>query len=328
MRLTPAMELKYWPLGYDEQAGIAAAPDGGAWTTSAVGNGLFRVAADEILDAFSEPKYTSPAPITAGPDGAMWFGDGGSTIRRITSTGAVQNFHAGGEDLAIVSITTGPDGNLWYTKFKPGVAVGGIRSRGGEIVRMSPSGSPTVFKPAVTKDLLPTQIIPGPDGALWFSTVGGLGRITTDGRITEMNLPGGRVADSLAFGRDGAIWFTDARLNRISRIKVAEARALARSVAPKIASKTLRVKKRKVRVKIACPADAGKCTGKVLVRRKKAKLAKGRYSVPGGKTKAAKAKLRAKGKALVKRSSSVKVVVELRPADGGAEVRRKAKLKG
>ena len=49
-------------------------------------------------------------------------------------------------------------------------------------------------------------ITSGPDGAVWFTESGGVGRITTSGTITEYPLPGPVSCSSLAAGPDGALW--------------------------------------------------------------------------------------------------------------------------
>jgi virginiamycin B lyase len=59
-------------------------------------------------------------------------------------------------------------------------------------------------------------IVAGPDGALWFAShdrnKNTIGRITTDGAVTEFPIPvsvGARAAvfTNLAVGSDGALWF-------------------------------------------------------------------------------------------------------------------------
>lgn len=59
-----------------------------------------------------------------------------------------------------------------------------------------------------------SAIAPGPDGALWFVRNDGIGRITTDGDVTEFYVPNGTVA-GIAAGPDGNIWFTEPVENRI-----------------------------------------------------------------------------------------------------------------
>lgn len=64
----------------------------------------------------------------------------------------------------------------------------------------------------------PADIAAGPDGALWFTesgVPGGIGRMSTDGTITEYpagqapGLTAGSEPVSIAAGPDGALWFTE-----------------------------------------------------------------------------------------------------------------------
>src|SRR5215813_7846050 len=67
----------------------------------------------------------------------------------------------------------------------------------------------------------PTDIIKGPDGAMWFTeaTANKIGRITTDGVITEFPIPtGGSEPFSITAGPDGALWFTAMLSGNITRI--------------------------------------------------------------------------------------------------------------
>ena len=68
---------------------------------------------------------------------------------------------------------------------------------------------------------LPTDIVSGPDGALWFTETRGdkIGRITTKGQITEYPIPTpDAFAADIAVGPDGALWFTESDGNKIGRI--------------------------------------------------------------------------------------------------------------
>ena len=77
--------------------------------------------------------------------------------------------------------------------------------------------------PLPTPDALPGGLIVGPDGALWFHQSGAnaIGRLTTDGRLSEFPIP---TPDSsiprqgfLGLGPDGAIWFTETRANKLGK---------------------------------------------------------------------------------------------------------------
>jgi hypothetical protein len=63
-----------------------------------------------------------------------------------------------------------------------------------------------------TPDSLPTGIVAGADGALWFTErdTGRIGRITTDGRITEFSAGlHGTEPSAITLGADGNVWFTE-----------------------------------------------------------------------------------------------------------------------
>lgn len=124
------------------------------------------------------------------------------------------------------AITWGPDGALWFT-----------RSDTNSIDRMSTSGQLTEY-PLPNVASVPEGITVGPDGALWFTergdpscpitpcppmqgteAVGRIGRITTQGQITEYPTPPdfhhvpGASSDAeptgIVTGPDGNLWFTE-----------------------------------------------------------------------------------------------------------------------
>jgi virginiamycin B lyase len=70
--------------------------------------------------------------------------------------------------------------------------------------------------------IAPQGITLGPDGALWFTHywqgVGGVGRITTAGAITDYSVPM-KDGSQIVAGPDGALWFTET--DRIGRITTA-----------------------------------------------------------------------------------------------------------
>jgi len=326
-RLKPDLNVSYSNLGYGRAISIAADPAGGAWMAYRDGEGISHFDPSGTEHYFEEPRYSEPSPITVGGDGAAWFGDGSSTIKRLTASGDLRNYHASG-DGEIVSMTTGPDGAVWYAKFNPGSGIFGVRSTGGVIGRMSAAGSPQTFEPPVA-DVLPSSLIAGPDGALWFTTRAGegIGRMTTSGSFSFAALPGGRTADSIAFGPDGALWFTDSRLNRIGRLTQAEFRRATAPRKPVILSRSLKAKrKRFVKVRIACPQGPAPCRGKIQVKLGRKVIAKGSYHMPVGRRSAGAARFNGRGRALLRKRRSLPVKVVLRPSNTGA-VTRKLRLK-
>ncbi|HZO06443.1 MAG TPA: hypothetical protein VFB52_08650 [Solirubrobacterales bacterium] len=161
------------------------------------------VAAPGDVTTYPLAPGADPRGIVSGPGGALWFTQGGAGgLGRITTAGEIAGFPAAptGSALQLGPIAVGPDGNLWY---------GGL----GGLGRMTPAGVAESFP---FSDF-PKQLAAGPDGALWFSGVenGRLGRITTAGELTYVELPnsiGPAPADQtevtgITTGPDGNVWF-------------------------------------------------------------------------------------------------------------------------
>jgi streptogramin lyase len=76
--------------------------------------------------------------------------------------------------------------------------------------------APGALAGAITEFPIPTAIsgpngiTAGPDGNLWFTEEGTIGRITPSGTITEFPIPTARsAAHGITAGPDGNLWFTD-----------------------------------------------------------------------------------------------------------------------
>jgi virginiamycin B lyase len=78
--------------------------------------------------------------------------------------------------------------------------------------------------PAITEFTVSQQgyvggVVAGPDGAVWFTNLTSIGRITTGGTSTQFTLPSASSqANQITVGPDGALWFTDSGTNKIGRI--------------------------------------------------------------------------------------------------------------
>jgi streptogramin lyase len=73
-----------------------------------------------------------------------------------------------------------------------------------------PVGQVTEFTAGLTLNSGPNRIAAGPDGNLWFTqNVGGIGRITPTGDITEFAIPSPNSGPvEIAAGPDANLWFT------------------------------------------------------------------------------------------------------------------------
>ena len=92
----------------------------------------------------------------------------------------------------------------------------------GSIGRITTSGAMSSFNLGLANFSFidPTELTPGPDGALWFpihgadqislASLNGIGRITTSGVVSTFllpTLPDNATAGALTVGSDGALWF-------------------------------------------------------------------------------------------------------------------------
>jgi virginiamycin B lyase len=109
----------------------------------------------------------------------------------------------------MADIARGRDGNLWFTE----------SASPGRIGRITPAGQITEFTAGLTANSAPTGITAGPDGAMWFTerAAGRIGRIASDGTITEFALPGGSQPVGIVSGPGEDLWYAD-RSGRIGRM--------------------------------------------------------------------------------------------------------------
>lgn len=214
--------------GFTVNAGphrIAVGPDGNTWFSEATNpGGLARITPTGTVTELrggvtpNFPANETPAGLTAGPDGNVWMVTTGNPgrILRVTPAGAVTTFTGGvtsgfSANSFPVNIVEGPDGNLWFAE-AAGQRIGRVNLAGGGPVTV------TEFASGITAGSLPQWITVGPDGALWFTeggNPGGIGRITTNGAVTEFRpgtTPGLRpnaAPAGIAAGPDGNLWFVE-----------------------------------------------------------------------------------------------------------------------
>jgi streptogramin lyase len=215
--------------------------------------GVYRLAEAQAMTEFPIPDpNTYPVGLTAGLDGNVWFtqitrvfgpcGFGpppshpqvcasttASAISRITPTGVITEFpiarSADNVQNQPVGITSDHFGNLWFTEL-PGAQIGRL-TLGGVFNHFSAS-------PGIGYGDGGEDIVPGPDGNLWFtSPEGSIGQVTPAGVISEFPEPSadcgnensntGCGFDGITSGPDGNLWFTEYWSNHIGRITPAGA---------------------------------------------------------------------------------------------------------
>lgn len=149
--------------------------------------------------------------VALGPDNNIWYTASGPTIN--TSVGKVspsgiytQYGNRTANSRSPETIITGPDGNIWYTEQYFTGSIEHFR-----FVKLNTSGQ-VLGQYNVPGGRSIQSLAIGSDGNIWFSESNIIGKITTDGVITEGITSGLNVTA----GPDGNIWFSYASITSSS----------------------------------------------------------------------------------------------------------------
>jgi virginiamycin B lyase len=186
---------------------LTLGPDGNIWYAEPYKN---NAVVGKITLAGQITEYSLPfaegGPIISGPDGNIWVaGNATMALARVHLDGTIDNYNLPaipGEN-GVRGLTSGPDGNLWMATPDPVQPV---------ILRVNTAGQVTGQFNVPTLNSGPYGMTVGSDGALWFAEdrVDQVGRITTDGSITEICIPSGNsTSGAITSGLDGDIWFSE-----------------------------------------------------------------------------------------------------------------------
>jgi streptogramin lyase/subtilisin-like proprotein convertase family protein len=184
---------------------ITAGSDGNMWFTTD-GFGLERITpgpTQTVTDFSVTSGSDNPTDIAAGADGNLWITEQGNNtspsgqILVVSTAGALLHTFTAGITHKPVLLTPAQDGNMWFSEYD---ISGGYDDK---IGRITPSGAVTEF-PGYAFDLAPA-----PDGALW-ATTGALERFSLGGTGTPWYFNGvGFDPVEIAAGPDGNMWFTE-----------------------------------------------------------------------------------------------------------------------
>jgi streptogramin lyase len=197
------------------------------WLVAGIPTGLV---GQEIVEFAIPTPNVFVGGLTVGPDGNVWFTEdtvtdcsrglcfvGAVGIAQISSTGIIKEFPINGSSQLASPVftrgmTAGPDGNLWFPEASGfPIPVGPSSAIG----RSTTGGTFTDFSSSVSTV---SGITAGPDGSLWFTAPAQIGRITTDGVVTTIDLATGTAPNGIATGSDGNLWYADPVGNQIGRL--------------------------------------------------------------------------------------------------------------
>ena len=214
-----AVEGERLDLGSD----IAAGPDGKLWfgVRDRTGWRLARVSTDGVLEIVSPGETQAIEQVEAGTDGGVWFSRFGGKIGRIDETGQITLVSAEGLS-DVFDLEAGPDGTMWFSGYgriggpaeagtvgwKPRHDLIGKISSGGVVEQFPTTGFSYI-----------TDIVAAADGFIYFGANNALGRVSINGEIKPIALPGIRAVDLTA--RPDGVWFVDLSnpLNPIAKVK-------------------------------------------------------------------------------------------------------------
>jgi virginiamycin B lyase len=208
---------------------VVTGPDGAIWATPFGNDWVRRIdPATGAVTQFQVPGIGGfgATKIAAGPDDALWITDGGSTIYRLATDGAVTSFPL--SDPARPELTvaaygiaaSSDDGAIWFTTPDVNNSFPGGTSMT-SVGRLDPATGETQLFPLPVPDDALGYMTADRAGRLWFTNLSGnsIGRIDPDsGQVVEFEVPTANSKPTgIAFADDGSLWFTENMADNIGR---------------------------------------------------------------------------------------------------------------
>jgi virginiamycin B lyase len=143
--------------------------------------------------------------------GALWFTDRRRAVlgRIAVRSGRISELRPRGSEPRLADIVLGPSSLLWFRDERGFVGI--VEPNGRRLAsRRIPGGRPSAG---------PSRLAGGPDGAVWFTSAGGVGRITEGGpaRLIARRTRTGPVG-AIVSGPDGNLWCLATKGPRMVRV--------------------------------------------------------------------------------------------------------------
>jgi len=222
--ITPAGSITEFPVPKQPGSNMTVGADNNLWFAASGSSPPLGYEIEKMTPAGVIAEYTTggggqPGLLATGSDGNVWIVlNGTSEILRMSTSGVRTNFPFPSADF-YTDMAPGP-GGLWITDFSEVCSGLLCAPSASGIVNFSPAGLPTVNFPLVAY-AVPQDIAKGPDGNMWFTAAGSIGRITPSGVVTYFELtshnPQGVTPFAITAGPDGNMWFTDVNAGMIGK---------------------------------------------------------------------------------------------------------------
>ncbi|MEA2375415.1 MAG: hypothetical protein QOD53_1878 [Thermoleophilaceae bacterium] len=318
--------------------GIVVGPDGFIWFTEDGASKIAKLnpATGAVTEYATPTANAKPTGITVGADGALWFAEnlgGGAgqpgAIGRVTTAGAIEEFPLTplGSNSGVSDVSAGPDGNIWFTEFiddevgrittPPGATSGPVQfttpttaTLGG---RVAGHAQPTTFH-------------------FEYGTTSAYGSSTPE---TSTPASGTPLTDITGLRPGTAYHFRIVATNPTGTTVGADASFTTDSdpfQGATIASQTVRVKHGKVKILLACPANAlpPSCIGSLTVgtpnpvlftakhstKKKRIKVGHATFTLAPGKSKRVSIKVSTAARKYLKAHRSLKTRASTKTRDG------------
>lgn len=316
-----------------EPRGIVVGPDRFIWFTEQSASKIAKLnpATGDVTEYSTPTANATPQGIDVGPDGALWFAEntGGvgqqGAVGRVTTSGAIEEYpvpsagHSG-----VFDVARGPDGNMWITEILDS-----------EVARVTTPPSVTSGPVKLTTETTATLAgkIDGHSQATTYHFE--YGTTTAYGSSTaEAAVPAGGEPTVTLTGLKPATTYHfrlvatngTGRVNGADLAFVTEPDTFSGVV---VRDQTLKVKKNRVRLLIACPKDAlpPSCKGSVTLRSivavliaengvKRIKAGSAKFTIAPGTSKRVKIKVRKKARRYLKHHRKLKTRATAKATDG------------
>jgi streptogramin lyase len=219
-RMTPAGAVTaFTDAQFSAPGKITTAHDGSVVFTLPGGFGRYTMAGaltvgGQVYDQMAEtwPAFLFvPSPVDlVSFDDTIWFINGGNAIGRVPLSFAPGASSNPGRDQStdpgpMRGIARGPDGTV---VFSAGAATIGSVDQYGSRGNLSPYAS--TFHPSISQpgSRANGSIVAGADGAMWFQSGAGIGRIGADLAFSTYSTQGQTPTGGMVSGPDGNLWFT------------------------------------------------------------------------------------------------------------------------
>ncbi|MDQ6525151.1 hypothetical protein RB608_16140 [Nocardioides sp. LHD-245] len=327
-----AQDWVTYPEPYGEE--VRVGPDGVWVTMSFDEDGIAKIVGNSSNWDANAPECDGA--LGRGRDGLMWCQDGDKLVQVNAAGNGGVAYPLPANATYPYSVATGPSGKIWFGRSSSGTW---FTSPGdGNVGWVGDNNQVGTIR---TGDrTAPRSLVTGADGNVWFTSVGaakGIGHVNAAG-VGAVVQVGNYEPTSVTYGADGAIWFTDETNNSIVRVPRenlwvtnvnvgANSQLVPHAQPPVSAKKKLKADKKRKKAKLAVNCGGGlmACSGTVVVKAGKKKLATGGYAVGVNSTGKVSVKLTKAARKLLQRTRTVKVTVVL-TATTGATTTKKAKL--